>query len=56
MFLGTQRTARYLKVAALEMLAYVQWEQNFDEAGESLISSLPLFSGFHIISMKARAS
>lgn len=46
----------YLKVAALEMLAYVQWEQNFDEAGESLISSMLLFSTFHIISMKARAS
>lgn len=33
MFLGSQEAGRYLKVAALEMLAYVQWEQNFDEAG-----------------------
>lgn len=56
MFLGTRRTARYLKVAVVEVLAYVRWEQNFDEARESLISSLLLFSSFHIISTKACAS
>lgn len=34
MFLGTQKKAYHLKVASLKMRAYVQWEQNFDEAGE----------------------
>lgn len=34
MFLGTQKKAYHLKVASLKMRVHVQWEQNFDEAGE----------------------
>lgn len=33
-FLSIQKKAYHLKVASLQMLAYVQWEQNFDETGE----------------------
>lgn len=35
------------------MCAYVQWELDLDEARETIIPSILLFSHFYIISMKS---